>query len=114
MVRLEDQQILASFEEALSEWNCDGFVVWKKRPTEWLDENIEGHTTKSVAMLMHEYFQQGGKVDQARERRPEYFSLYEFHYDFRFSIDGRRIYIETVLDVTRTGPTITIVNMHDE
>ena len=114
MVRLEDQRILDLVEEALSEWNCDGYVVWKKRPAEWLEVNIEGHTTKSVAKLMHEHFQLGGKVDQTRERRPEYASSHEFHYDFRFPIDGRRIYIETVLDETRTGPTITIVNLHDE
>jgi hypothetical protein len=29
-------------------------------------------------------------------------------------ISGRRIYIETVLDITSTGPTVTVVNMHDE
>ena len=28
--------------------------------------------------------------------------------------DGRRVYIETVLDETRSGPTITIVSVHDE
>ncbi|MFN5909455.1 MAG: hypothetical protein ACK5A3_25675 [Planctomyces sp.] len=29
-------------------------------------------------------------------------------------ISGRKIYIETVLDITSTGPTVTVVNMHDE
>ena len=114
MVRLEDADILELFEQALSEWNCDGFVVWKKRPAEWLEESIEGHSAKSVAKLMYEHFLSGGKIDQTRERREEYASSYEFHYDFRFPIDGRRVYIETVLDETRTGPTITIVSMHDE
>lgn len=114
MVWLEDQRLLDLVEKALSEWKCDGYVVWKKRPTEWLEANVEGHTIKSVAKLMHEHVRRGGKVDQTRERRPEYASVYEFHYDFRFPIDGRRIYIETVLDETKTGPTITVVNMHDE
>jgi hypothetical protein len=114
MVRLEDQRILDLVENALSEWQCDGYVVWKKRPTKWLEANIEGHTAKSVAKLMYEHVRGGGKVDQTLERRLEYASAYEFHYDFRFPIDGRRIYIETVLDETKTGPTITVVNMHDE
>jgi hypothetical protein len=30
------------------------------------------------------------------------------------TIDGRKVYIETVLDETSTGPTITVVSMHDE
>ena len=114
MVRLSDPKILDLFEEALSEWNCDGFVVWKKRATEWLEINIEGHTQKYVAKMMYEHFQQGGEIDQTRERREPYNSFYEFHYDFRFPIEGRKIYIETVLDETSTGPVITIVNMHDE
>ncbi len=114
MVRLDDQRILKLFRLGLSEWNCDGFVVWKKRPSQWVDENLEGHTTRSVAKLMCEHFDAGGEIDQTRERRADYASFYEFHYDFRFAIDGRRVYIETVLDETSTGPTITVVSMHDE
>jgi hypothetical protein len=114
MARLEDERVLQLFREALREWHCEGFVVWKRRPAEWLDANIEGHTTKSVAKLMYEYCLQGGKIDQVRERRDEYASSYEYHYDFRFPIEGRKVYIETVLDEKSTGPMITIVNMHDE
>ncbi len=114
MVRLDDQRILRLFHLALSEWNCEGFVVWKKRPVEWLEANIENQTAKSISKLMWEHVKNGGEVDQTHERREQYASIYEFHYDFRFSIDGRRIYIETVLDDTRTGPTVTVVSMHDE
>ncbi len=114
MVRLEDARLIELFEEALSEWNCDGFIVWKKVPEEWLEKEIEGYNTKSIGKLMYEYFQDGGKIDQVKETRHEYTGLYEFHFDFRFPIDGRKIYIETVLDETRTGPTITVVSMHDE
>lgn len=88
--------------------------MWKRRPSEWLEANIEGHTTRSVAKLMWEFVKDGGKIDQTPERREEYAWVHEFHYDFRFPIDGRRIYIESVFDETRTGPTITVVNMHDE
>jgi hypothetical protein len=114
MVRLEDRRVLQLFNEALSEWNCDGFVIWKKRAAEWLDLNMDGHSTKLVTKLMFEHLLLGGKIDQVRERRPEYSSLYEFHYDFRLTIAERPVYIETVLNETRTGPVITIVSMHDE
>ncbi len=112
--RDEDEHLLRTIGEALSEWSCDGFVVWKQRPAQWLEENIEGHSTKSVGKMMDAFFKQGGKIDQVKERLPEYQGFHEYHYDFRFHIDGRAVYIETVLDETRTGPTITIVSMHDE
>lgn len=114
MVKLEDQRYLGLFEEALSDWNFDGYIVWKRRPTEWLEEEIEGFTTKAVGKLMYEHFKNGGKIDQVKETRHPYDGMYEFHFDFRFPINGRKIYIETVLDETSTGPTITVVNMHDE
>lgn len=64
--------------------------------------------------MMHEHIESGGEVDQVVERREPWRDRYGYHYDFRFSISGRKIYIETVLDVTSTGPTVTVVNMHDE
>jgi len=114
MAILRDKHLLHLFGIALAEWNCDGFIAWRQRPAEWLDANIGGHTTKSVAKLMNDHFRSGGKIDQVRERRKEFASHHEFHFDFRISVDDRRIYIETVLDETRTGPTITVVSMHDE
>lgn len=113
MARLEDPRLVALFQEALSEWQVSGYVVWKRIASEWVAENLEGHTTRSIARIMYEFFRSGGEIDQVRERRPEYASRYEHHYDFRLEIDGRRIYIETVLDETRTGPEITIVSIHD-
>lgn len=114
MARLTDLELLALFREALSEWRADGYVVWKKLAAEWLRKELEGHTQKSIARLMHEHVEAGGDIDQVKERRERYRDLYEFHFDFRLNIDERRVYIETTLDNTRTGPTITIVNMHDE
>ena len=114
MAPLANREILAAFREALREWKCEGYVVWLRRPGEWLRKNIENEDIRSVSKMMHEYFEAGGKIDQAPERREPWRDRYEFHYDFRFSIAGRKIYIETVLDLTSTGPTVTVVNMHDE
>ena len=114
MAPLANREILAAFREALREWKCEGYVVWLRRPGEWLRKNIENEDIRSVSKRMHEYFEAGGKIDQAPERREPWRDRYEFHYDFRFSIAGRKIYIETVLDLTSTGPTVTVVNLHDE
>ena len=114
MAPLADQGILNAFREALSEWRSEGYVVWQRRPVEWLRKNIESEDIRSVSRMMHEHIESGGEVDQVVERREPYRDRYGYHYDFRFSISGRKIYIETVLDVTSTGPTVTVVNMHDE
>ena len=62
---------------------------------------------------MHLHVEAGGEIDQVRERRPEYADQNEFHYDFRLEIDGRRVYIETILTSNRNGLTITVVSIHD-
>jgi hypothetical protein len=110
---LADPEIRALIAEALGEWNCEGFVVWKRSAAEWVLGNLDGHTPRSVARLLHEHVASGGEVDQVRERRHEYASRYEFHYDFRIDIDGRRVYIETTLDNTSTGPMVAVVSIHD-
>jgi len=114
MAPLANRDILNAFREALSEWKYDGYVVWKPIATEWLRKNIEGEDMRSVSRMMHEHVEAGGEIDQVVERRERWQDQHEFHYDFRFSISGRKVYIETVLDVTSTGPTVTVVNMHDE
>lgn len=114
MARLTDRELLARFREALSEWHAQGYVVWKRRPTEWLREELDGHTEKAIGQLMYEHVEAGGEIDQIREHRERYRDQHEFHFDFRLQIAKRRVYIETTLSITNTGPKITIVNMHDE
>ena len=114
MARLTDPKLLSLIREALREWRADGYVVWKRLPAEWLRQELEGQTQKSIAKLLHEHVEAGGEIDQVRERRERYRDRYEFHFDFRLTIDERRVYIETVLDESSTGPTITIVSIHDE
>lgn len=114
MARLTDQTLISLIREALSEWRADGYVVWKRLPAEWLRKELDGQTQKSVAKLLYDHVIANGEIDQVRERRERYRDQYEFHFDFRLTIDGRPVYIETVLDEFRTGPTLTIVSMHDE
>lgn len=114
MAPLTDPDTLTAFREVLREWRCDGYVVWKRRAGEWLAKKLDDVDQRTVSRMMHEHVESGGKIDQVVEKREEWRNKYEYHYDVRFSIFGRRIYIETVLDVSRAGPTVTVVNMHVE
>jgi hypothetical protein len=112
MARLTDASVVARLVEALHEWNCEGFIQWKRLPAEWMRKNLEGFTQKDVGRMMHEHVAVGGEIDQVKETREEYRHLHQYHYDFRIPIAGRLIYIETRLDDTKMGPTILVVNMH--
>ena len=114
MAPLVNREIINAFRAALSEWHSSGFVVWMRRPAEWLRENLDEENIRSVSRLMFEYLENGGQIDQVVERREIWRDQHEFHYDFRITINNRKTYIETVLNVTSTGPTVTIVSMHDE
>jgi hypothetical protein len=114
VVRLEDEELLAQFAEALGDWRYDGFIVWNQLARTWLEKNLPDVVQKSVSEQMFLHYQSGGKIDQVKETRSPYDQHYEYHYDFRLTISNREVYIETVLDTTATGPTITIVNMHDK
>jgi hypothetical protein len=113
MAPLTDPTLLGHFRDALREWRCDGFVVWKRKAAEGLRLLLGDHTQKSIAKLLYEHVEAGGVIDQIRERRSEYASRHEHHFDFRLNVDGRLVYIETTLDLTPTGPVVTIVSLHD-
>ena len=46
---------------------------------------------------MHEHVLNDGEIDEVPEKRPEWAGEFEFHYDFRFSIQEKPIYVETRL-----------------
>jgi hypothetical protein len=113
MARLTDPTIVAKFEQALSQWKFTGYVTWKPIARQWVEENLEGWTTKAVAEEMFHFCESGGEIDEVRESRPEW-SEKRFHYDFRVEIGGRLLYIETILaDDDPNDPTIHIVSIHD-
>ena len=114
MAPLSDPELLARFVEALKEWNCDGFIQWKRLPAEWLRKNLDGYTRKAISRLMCDHVVNGGAIDQVTETREDYRNLYPYHYDFRIPIAGRLVYIETRFDETdKMGPTVHVVNIHD-
>lgn len=111
MSRLEDPKILAQITKALEEaaTGVGEYVYWKRIAWEWVAKNLDSETQQSMAAHLLAYVQAGGKVDQVVERRGFDDA---FHYDFRPRIDNMDVYVETVLRVSRTGPTISIVSVH--
>ena len=113
MARLTDPESLAKFQYALSQWQFTGYVTWKPIARQWLEQNMEGMTTRSVSEEMFHFFAAGGEIDQVRETRPQW-SEHRFHYDFRMEIGGRLLYIETILvEDDPDDPTIYVVSIHD-
>ena len=104
---------LKAYQNALGNWRYTGYVTWKEEAARWVRRELEGFTTKEIAHLMHEYVQRGGEIDEQRETR-EWLEG-EFHYDLRFPIGERWIYIETLLFVDDPeDPTIGVVSIHDK
>lgn len=112
MAKLEDPEQLALIEEALRERAVNGYVQWLRLPAEWLRKELAGYSQLAIVTAMYEHAKAGRKIDRVRETRPPWCYSHDYHFDYLLTIEGRQVYIETVLDNTRTGPTITIVNMH--
>ncbi len=62
---------------------------------------------------MYQHVDSGGDIDQVRETRQQWMDS-RFHYDFRVNVEGRRIYVETILlGEDPDDPEIQVVNIHD-
>lgn len=116
MARLTDPRRLLHYTTALNLWACGCYIHWRQRAAEWVYENVEGFTLREIGRLMHEHVAAGGAVDEVRESRPEWRDEFEFHHDLRLPLpDGRRVYVETVLEMGRDpeDATINVVSIHD-
>ncbi len=101
---------------ALSDWHGEVGVRFNKRSRDYVLGEL-GLTTTRVGELLHEYVKMtAGTPHEVRETREGYRGRYDFHYDLRLDIAGRRVYVETVLDEEsrRQPPFIQVVNMKDE
>jgi hypothetical protein len=116
MAKPKDQVALDRYCQVLREFaGYSGYIQWRRLPSEWLAANLPNIGLRRMHELMAEHVASGGKVDQVEELRQEYVE-YGFHYDLRMAIDGRRVYMETVLDQADhvEDCTIWVVNMHDQ
>jgi hypothetical protein len=113
MPPLTDPVILGQFQAVLANWNYTGYVTAKDVALDWIANELGGLKLKHVAKAMYDFLQGGGVIDQIPETRPEW-SLWPCHYDFRFPIAGRNVYIEVILqDDDPRDPTIHLVSIHD-
>ncbi len=113
MAPLADRVLLDKIIAVLKEWNFDGFIQWKQRPADWLRKNLEGWSQKAIGEAMYDHVANGGEIDQVKENYEGYRDTHPFHYDFRLTVGDRPIYIETIFDEMKMGPTVTIVNLKD-
>jgi hypothetical protein len=106
---------LRCYRNALRNWKVDGYVNFKAIQ-QWLVRELVDYPLREIRRELHDYVDQGGAIDEQRERRPEYVD-YEFHYDLRVKIGARRVYFETVLMCDDADdpndPKILVVSLHD-
>jgi len=118
MAPLTDPILLQAYKNALANHRFEGYVIWTEVALCWVRRELDGDTSNSIAALMYEFVASGGEIDQVVETRPEWRHLYDFHYDLRFSIHGREVYIETRLDFDDPGdpddPVVLVANIHDK
>lgn len=118
VARLTDPDRSAAYRDALANWRYDGYIDFDMPFTayRWIREEFEAFGIRSLGRLMHEYVAGGGVVDEVEESRPGWRDLYEFHYDLRFTIQGKPIYVETRLKyrlpVVPDASWILVVNVH--
>lgn len=114
MASLSDPRVLAAFRRALEEGRrFSGYVTWRPRAQEWVRTELPNVTLKALTELMHQHVDSGGEIDQVRETRDQW-RHFQFHYDLRLIIAGRRIYVETILLSEDPGdPEIQVVNVHE-
>src|SRR5215471_6933300 len=113
MPPLTDPELLECLKTILGNWYVTDYVTAKQEALEWAGMNLAGFTLKALAKLMHGHVLAGGEIDQVKETRPEW-DDWPFHYDFRLSWSGRRLYIETLLvDDDPSDPYLRIVRIKD-
>ena len=87
---------LHCYRNALRNWKFRGYVRFKPRVEEDSANLLPGLSLVKIARKLHRHVEEGGEIDEQKERRPEYVS-YEYHFDLRVGIGGRLVYFETIL-----------------
>jgi hypothetical protein len=119
MAPLTDPERLKAYKNALSNWEIADYIRFDltEQSRRWVQQ-VLGVRLRVLARLMHEYVEAGGKIDEVRERRPEWSDDYEYHYDLRFSVKGVAVYVETRLNYRPPfqldEPWILVVSVHAE
>ena len=117
MAALVDPIRLAAYKDALCNWRVSGYVDFDLTDTayNWLRGNFGNITLLEIKRLMHAFVMKGGVINEVQERRSNW-TMHEYHYDLRFLIRNKPVYIETRLfyrePLVLDESTILIVNIH--
>ncbi len=116
--RLTDPTRLAAYTDALGNWKVTDYIQFDltEESYRWIRRELDNIPLKEIGRLMCEYVAAGGEIDEQPETRPEWSDQYEFHYDLRFTIQDRPVYIETRLNyrlpLVPDESWILVVNIH--
>jgi hypothetical protein len=116
VARLTDPERLKCYQNALSNWRYTGYV----QLTEFAEQAFKrlglGIEVRELQRLLAEFVQADGEIDEVVETRPEW-SDWDYHFDLRPIISGRKVYVETRLHYRDPNdaddPVIFVVNIHD-
>ncbi len=117
MPPLTDPIRLTAYKDALGNWNITGYIQFElpEEAYRWTRKELDNTPLKEIGRLMYEYVVAGGEIDEEPETRREW-SDHEYHYDLRFTISGKAVYIETRLNyrlpIVADESSILVVNIH--
>ena len=113
MPPLKDNAIRSRICESLSHSESGDHVRFTRQAESGLRETIPNTTPRGLVIALRTWTQKGGEINQVPETREPYCRQHKFHYDFVLSIGGNRVYVESVLDESRSDfPELVIVNIH--
>jgi hypothetical protein len=119
VAQLTDPNRLAAYTDALGNWNVTDYIQFEltEEAHRWIRRELGNIALKEIGRLMFEYVNAGGRIDEVPEIRPDWSSLYEFHYDLRPMIRGKPVYVETRLNfrlpMVADESWILVVNVHE-
>jgi hypothetical protein len=116
---LTDPTRLEAYKDALGNWSFDGYIQFELTETayEWIKRELSNISLKNIGRLMYDFVEAGCEIDEVPETRPGWSDEFEFHYDLRFTIQDKPVYIETrlkyQLPVVPDDSVILVVNVHE-
>lgn len=117
MPPLTNPEILACYRNAMTNRRVGGYVEFNERARRGMLEVLPGYTLAAFKEELYEFVVvNSGTISQTEETREQWREEWEFHYDIRLPLAGKRIYIETRLRYCDPNdpddPIILVVNVH--
>ena len=119
MAPLADPTRLQAYKDALANWIYSDYIQFEltEQSQRWTRTELDDISLQEIKRLMFEFvLEEGGEIDEQAETREQWSDQYEFHYDLRFRIQDKIVYLETRLNdwnpFVADNPWILVVNIH--